>query len=35
MDFLIGDKVIFVNQSRDGIVIGIKDDNILIVESEV
>ena len=34
MSFSIGDKVIFVNQSRDGIVIKIKDDNILIIESD-
>ena len=34
MGFSIGDKVIFVNQSRDGIVIDTKDDNIFIIESE-
>ena len=34
MSFSIGDRVIFINLSRDGIVIGAKDDNILIIESE-
>ena len=34
MVFSIGDNVIFVNQSRDGIVVGVKDDNILIIESD-
>ena len=27
-------KVIFLNQSRDGIVVGVKDDNILLIESD-
>ena len=34
MEFSIGDKVIFLNQSRDGIVIDVKGDNTLIIESE-